>query len=333
MKEGLFAIIVTSKGEITIQLEFEKTPGTVGNFAGLATGKIKNDIRPIGEPYYNGLKFHRVINDFMVQAGCPLGTGTGNPGYKFDDEFNVELKHDRPGILSMANAGPSTNGSQFFITHVETPWLDNKHTVFGHVINGMDIVNSISQNDEIISVNINAIGEKAQAFDPAQAFEDFNKSKADRIKKEKEKELKILNDLSKGFSKTSSGLLYKFEKENNSEKPVSGNKVKVHYKGMLLDGTVFDSSYKRNQPIEFTLGIGQVIKGWDEGISLLGLGDKATFIIPSELAYGQSGAGGVINLVVEDNQLSQNEQNTDFSSGTDFIDFTETNPFGDASNN
>ena len=230
----------------------------------------------------------------MVQAGCPLGTGTGDPGYKFDDEFNVDLKHDRPGILSMANAGPSTNGSQFFITHVETPWLDNKHTVFGHVINGMDIVNSISQNDEIISVNINAIGEKAQAFDPAQAFEDFNKSKADRIKKEKEKELKILNDLSKGFSKTSSGLLYKFEKENNSEKPVSGNKVKVHYKGMLLDGTVFDSSYKRNQPIEFTLGIGQVIKGWDEGISLLGLGDKATFIIPSELAYGQSGAGGVI---------------------------------------
>ena len=294
MKEGLFAIILTSKGEITIQLEFEKTPGTVGNFAGLATGKIKNDIRPIGEPYYNGLKFHRVIKDFMVQAGCPLGTGTGDPGYKFDDEFNGDLKHDRPGILSMANAGPSTNGSQFFITHVETPWLDNKHTVFGHVINGMDIVNSISQNDEIISVNINAVGEKAQAFDPAQAFEDFNKSKADRMKNEKEKELKILNDLSKGFSKTSSGLLYKFEKENNLGKPVSGNKVKVHYKGMLLDGTVFDSSYKRNQPIEFTLGVGQVIKGWDEGISLLGLGDKATFIIPSELAYGQSGAGGVI---------------------------------------
>ena len=294
MEEGLFAVILTSKGEIIIQLEFEKTPGTVGNFAGLATGKIKNDIRPIGEPYYNGLKFHRVINDFMVQAGCPLGTGTGDPGYKFDDEFNVDLKHDRPGILSMANAGPSTNGSQFFITHVETPWLDNKHTVFGHVINGMDIVNSISQNDEIISVDINAVGEKAKAFDPAQAFEDFNKSKADRIKKEKENELKILKDLSKGFSKTSSGLLYKFEKENNSHKPSNGNKVKVHYKGMLLDGTVFDSSFKRNQPIEFTLGVGQVIKGWDEGISLLGIGDKASFIIPSDLAYGAAGAGGVI---------------------------------------
>ena len=291
---GLFATISTSKGEIKIELEFEKTPGTVGNFVGLSLGLINNSIKPLGEAYYNGLKFHRVINDFMIQAGCPLGTGTGDPGYKFDDEFHSELKHDRPGVISMANAGPSTNGSQFFITHVETPWLDNKHAVFGNVIDGMDVVNSISQNDEIISVKINAVGDKAKAFDAAKAFEDFNKSKADRIKKEKENELKILKDLSKGFSKTSSGLLYKFEKENNSHKPSNGNKVKVHYKGMLLDGTVFDSSFKRNQPIEFTLGVGQVIKGWDEGISLLGIGDKASFIIPSDLAYGSSGAGGVI---------------------------------------
>ena len=291
---GLFATISTSKGEIKIELEFEKTPGTVGNFVGLSLGLINNSIKPLGEAYYNGLKFHRVINDFMIQAGCPFGTGTGDPGYKFDDEFHSELKHDRPGVISMANAGPSTNGSQFFITHVETPWLDNKHTVFGNVIDGMDVVNSISQNDEIVSVKINAVGDKAKAFDAAKAFEDFNKSKADRIKKEKENELKILKDLSKGFSKTSSGLLYKFEKENNSHKPSNGNKVKVHYKGMLLDGTVFDSSFKRNQPIEFTLGVGQVIKGWDEGISLLGIGDKASFIIPSDLAYGASGAGGVI---------------------------------------
>ena len=291
---GLFATLSTSKGEIKIELEFEKTPGTVGNFVGLSLGLISNSFKPLGEAYYNGLKFHRVINDFMIQAGCPLGTGTGDPGYKFDDEFHNELKHDRPGVISMANAGPSTNGSQFFITHVETPWLDNKHTVFGNVIDGMDVVNSISQNDEIISIKINAVGDKAKAFDAAKAFEDFNKSKADRIKKEKENELKMLKDLSKGFSKTSSGLLYKFEKENNSHKPSNGNKVKVHYKGMLLDGTVFDSSFKRNQPIEFTLGVGQVIKGWDEGISLLGIGDKASFIIPSDLAYGASGAGGVI---------------------------------------
>tara|TARA_B100001109_G_scaffold178238_1_gene146013 strand:- start:26 stop:958 length:933 start_codon:yes stop_codon:yes gene_type:complete len=294
MKEGLFAQIKTSKGVIEIQLEFEKTPGTVGNFVGLSIGKIKNSNKELGKPYYDGLKFHRVINDFMIQGGCPIGTGTGDPGYKFDDEFNADLKHDKPGILSMANSGPATNGSQFFITHIETPWLDNKHTVFGHVIDGLDVVNSIVQDDEIINIKINAVGEKAQSFDPVKAFENFNKLKEERINEQKKRTEKLLNDLSNGYSKTDSGLMYKFLDNKNSNKPSKGEKVKVHYKGMLLDGTVFDSSFKRNQPIEFTLGIGQVIKGWDEGISLLGVGDKASFIIPSDLAYGESGAGGVI---------------------------------------
>ena len=294
MKEGLFAQIKTSKGVIEIQLEFEKTPGTVGNFVGLSIGKIKNSNKELGKPYYDGLKFHRVINDFMIQGGCPVGTGTGDPGYKFDDEFNADLKHDKPGILSMANSGPATNGSQFFITHIETPWLDNKHTVFGHVIDGLDVVNSIVQDDEIINIKINAVGEKAQSFDPVKAFENFNKLKEERINEQKKRTEKLLNDLSNGYSKTDSGLMYKFLDNKNSNKPSKGEKVKVHYKGMLLDGTVFDSSFKRNQPIEFTLGIGQVIKGWDEGISLLGVGDKASFIIPSNLAYGESGAGGVI---------------------------------------
>lgn len=294
MKEGLFAQIKTSKGVIEIQLEFEKTPGTVGNFVGLSIGKIKNSNKELGKPYYDGLKFHRVINDFMIQGGCPIGTGTGDPGYKFDDEFNADLKHDKPGILSMANSGPATNGSQFFITHIETPWLDNKHTVFGHVIDGLDVVNSIVQDDEIINVTINAVGEKAQSFDPVKAFENFNKLKEERINEQKKRTEKLLNDLSNGYSKTDSGLMYKFLDNKNSNKPKNGEKVKVHYKGMLLDGTVFDSSFKRNQPIEFILGVGQVIKGWDEGISLLGVGDKASFIIPSDLAYGESGAGGVI---------------------------------------
>ena len=294
MKEGLFAQIKTSKGVIEIQLEFEKTPGTVGNFVGLSIGKIKNSNKELGKPYYDGLKFHRVINDFMIQGGCPIGTGTGDPGYKFDDEFNADLKHDKPGILSMANSGPATNGSQFFITHIETPWLDNKHTVFGHVIDGLDVVNSIVQDDEIINIKINAVGDKAQSFDPVKAFENFNKLKEERINEQKKRTEKLLNDLSNGYSKTDSGLMYKFLDNKNSNKPSKGEKVKVHYKGMLLDGTVFDSSFKRNQPIEFTLGIGQVIKGWDEGISLLGVGDKASFIIPSDLAYGESGAGGVI---------------------------------------
>ena len=294
MKEGLFAQIKTSRGVIEIQLEFEKTPGTVGNFVGLSIGKIKNSNKDLGKPYYDGLKFHRVISDFMIQGGCPIGTGTGDPGYKFDDEFNIDLKHDKPGILSMANSGPATNGSQFFITHIETPWLDNKHTVFGHVTDGLDVVNSIAQDDEIINIKINAVGEKAQSFDAVKAFEDFNKLKDARINEQKKRTEKLLNDLSDGYSKTDSGLMYKFLDNKNSNKPTKGEKVKVHYKGMLLDGTVFDSSFKRNQPIEFTLGVGQVIKGWDEGISLIGVGDKASFIIPSDLAYGESGAGGVI---------------------------------------
>ncbi|MBT7528359.1 MAG: peptidylprolyl isomerase [Flavobacteriaceae bacterium] len=294
MKNGLYAIVNTSKGNITLNLEFEKTPATVGNFVALCEGEMKNSSKDLGVPYYNNLKFHRVINDFMVQAGCPLGTGTGNPGYKFDDEFHPELKHDKAGILSMANAGPGTNGSQFFITHVPTAWLDNKHTVFGSVLEGMDIVNTIEQGDEIIDIKISRVGDEANSFNALKSFNDFNESAIQREKEIKENNLKNLNNISKGFEVTTSGLRYKITDKGNGNSAVVGKNVKVHYKGQLIDGTVFDSSFKRNEPIEFTLGIGQVIKGWDEGLALLSEGDKARFIIPSDLAYGEAGAGGVI---------------------------------------
>jgi FKBP-type peptidyl-prolyl cis-trans isomerase len=255
---------------------------------------MKNSSKDLGVPYYNDMKFHRVINDFMIQGGCPSGTGTGNPGYKFDDEFHPELKHDKAGILSMANAGPGTNGSQFFITHVPTSWLDNKHTVFGSVLDGMDIVNSIEQGDEIIAIKISRIGDKANSFNALKSFNNFNESAIQREKEIKENNLKNLNDISKGFEITNSGLRYKITDKGNGSSAIVGKNVKVHYKGQLIDGTVFDSSFKRNEPIEFTLGIGQVIKGWDEGLALLSEGDKARFIIPSDLAYGEAGAGGVI---------------------------------------
>lgn len=165
---GLYAVIDTSKGEIVCRLTYDKTPLTVVNFAGLAEGKLKNSAKPAGTPFYDGLTFHRVIADFMIQGGCPEGTGRGGPGYRFKDEFHRDLRHDRAGVLSMANAGPGTNGSQFFITHRETPHLNNRHSVFGYVVDGQDVVDSIRQGDTIESIRIQRVGPEAQAFDISQ---------------------------------------------------------------------------------------------------------------------------------------------------------------------
>lgn len=294
MQEGLYAQIKTNKGEIMLILHHDKSPGTVANFINLSEGKIKNSHKPMNVPYYDGLKFHRVIPDFMIQTGCPNGTGTGDPGYKFDDEFHPELRHNKPGILSMANSGVSTNGSQFFITHVATNWLDDKHTVFGEVVEGLDIVNEIQQDDVIDSIIILRVGDEAEKWNSTEVFNNFKDKKEILIKQRQLKEQQIIENLSKDFEVTPSGLRYKIINKGNGDSPTKGNKVKVHYKGMLIDETVFDSSYKRNQPIEFNVGIGQVIPGWDEGIMLLKKGEKAKFIIPSNLGYGEAGAGGVI---------------------------------------
>ncbi len=294
MNDGLYAKIKSSKGDILIQLEFEKTPGTVGNFVALAEGTLENSIKPQGQKYYDGLKFHRVIPDFMVQGGCPSGTGTGGPGYQFEDEFHVDLKHDTPGILSMANSGPGSNGSQFFITHVPTPWLDNKHTVFGKVIEGQSIVDAIAQDDIMESVEILSVGKAAEAFNAIEAFRNFEGGREKKIAEAKAKIDTELDKLAAGFEKTESGLRYQILQKGTGAKAEKGKMISVHYKGQLTDGTVFDSSYQRKQPIDFTVGIGQVIKGWDEGLQLLQVGDKARLVIPSNLAYGSQGAGGVI---------------------------------------
>lgn len=294
MNNGLYAKFITSKGNITVSLTFEKTPGTVGNFVALAEGNMDNSAKPQGKPYYDGLKFHRVIPDFMIQGGCPQGTGTGNPGYKFDDEFHPDLKHDGPGVLSMANAGPGTNGSQFFITHVATPWLDNNHTVFGKVIEGQEVVDEIVQGDIINSVEILRIGDEAEKFNAIEAFRTFEGAREKRLEAERAAIAQQLEKVAAGFNETKSGLRYQIIQKGNGKKAEKGNKVLVHYKGQLLDGTVFDSSYKRNQPLEFQVGVGQVIAGWDEGILLLNEGDKARLVILSDLGYGSRGAGGVI---------------------------------------
>ncbi|WP_289045588.1 peptidylprolyl isomerase [uncultured Olleya sp.] len=294
MQDGLYAKFNTTKGEILVALEFEKTPGTVGNFVALAEGSMENEVKPQGTPYYDGLKFHRVIDNFMIQGGCPQGTGSGNPGYKFDDEFHPDLKHSGPGILSMANAGPGTNGSQFFITHVATDWLDGNHTVFGNVVEGQDVVDAIAQGDEITTLEIVRVGAAAEQFNAIEAFRTFEGAREKREAAELEAKRAELDKLAAGFEETKSGLRYQIIQKGSGKKAEKGNQVSVHYKGQLADGTVFDSSYKRNQPLDFQVGVGQVISGWDEGIQLLNVGDKARFVIPSNLGYGARGAGGVI---------------------------------------
>ncbi len=291
--DGVYAVITTKKGDIVLQLEYQKTPLTVTNFVGLAEGAFT------GKPFYDGLKFHRVIADFMIQGGDPQGTGAGGPGYQFADEFDPSLQFTGPGILAMANAGPGTNGSQFFITHVKTDWLNNKHTIFGHVIAGQDVVKAVAQGDTMDKVTIVREGTDAQAFKPTKAkFDELEasaKQKADAAAQAAQAEAeKQIASLVVGFTKTDSGLYYKVTKHGTGAQPKKGQTIQAHYEGRLVDGRVFDSSYARKQPLEFAVGIGQVIPGWDEGLLAMKVGEKRTLVIPPQLGYGARGAGGVI---------------------------------------
>ncbi len=292
--DGLFARFVTSRGEILVQLEFERCPLTVANFVGLAEGGLPNKFRSVGQPYYDGLKFHRVIADFMIQGGDPEGKGSGGPGYQFEDEFHPDLKHDRPGILSMANAGPGTNGSQFFITHVATDWLDGKHTVFGRVIAGQEVVDSVRQGDVLEKLEIHRQGDAAVAFDAPVVFKEFrNKAEKALEMAKAERESEWLHE-SEGAEIKPNGLRIRMLSEGSGPIPSRGQNVSVHYTGRFAGGEVFDSSYSRNKPLQFKAGSGQVIEGWDEAMLYLPEGSKAVLYIPSDLAYGSRGAGGVI---------------------------------------
>lgn len=349
-KEGIFAEIETSKGKIYIKLEYQKTPVTVANFISLVEGTNPQVAEKFkGKRFFDGLKFHRVIKDFMIQGGDPDGNGSGGPGYAFKDEF-TDAKFDRAGILAMANSGPKTNGSQFFITHKDTPWLNGKHTIFGYVITGQDVVNAIAQDDVMTKITITRKGDAAKKFDASGVFGSYFAGKADEDKKEaelkaeankKQAELDAqkkseyaakfgtvmaaksasLANQKQTATKTASGLQYAIIKKGEGKKPADGTQVYIHYAGYLEDGSLFDSSYEdvnktygkfdqgradQNgyQPFPFQYGNkGGLIPGFLEGLNLLSFGDKAVFFIPSNLGYGERGAGNVIppnsNIIFE----------------------------------
>lgn len=329
LPDGLYAEIETKKGKILLQLEFEKTPITVANFVSLAEGtntlvneKYKN------KKYYDGLTFHRVEANFMIQGGDPDANGSGGPGYKFKDEFREDLKMDKAGTLAMANAGPGTNGSQFFITHNETNYLNGRHTVFGHVIKGQEVVNKIAATDKIIKVKIIRKGEDAKKFEAFKVFKNSLDAEVAAKGANEVKYAKVISDkaiyllaLKSKAIKTESGLMYTIVSKGNGKKPANGTTFYFHYAGFFENGNLFDSSYENvsrdfgkfdqnramqngYQPFPFQAGKKDgMIPGFIEGLEKMSFGDKAIVFIPSNLAYGPQGAGEVIppntNLIFE----------------------------------
>ena len=312
LQDGVYAKMETSKGELIIQFFDQDAPVTVANFVGLAQGTIENKAKAKGVPFYDGIVFHRVIKDFMIQGGDPDGIGTGGPGYDFEDEFDASLVHDKKGVLSMANSGPRTNGSQFFITEVSTPWLDNRHSIFGQVVEGLDVVDSIANvektpNDKpvvpvvIEKVEIARKGDKYAKYDGVEAFEtakaNHSKKQAEaeaKVKAEKDAEIARQKELEAKALSTPSGLKYVILEEGTGAKPVQGDDIKVHYTLRLNDGEKLDSSYDRSQPLDATVGVTGLIQGWMEALTMFNRGSKVFLIIPSDLGYGSRGASGVI---------------------------------------
>jgi cyclophilin family peptidyl-prolyl cis-trans isomerase len=301
-KDGVFALMETSRGIIVLELFYKQTPLTVTNFVGLAEGTLS---AANGKPFYNGLKFHRVISkgngddqDFMIQGGDPKGNGTGGPGYQFADEFVDSLKFNKAGLLAMANSGPATNGSQFFITIVPTDWLSGKHTIFGQVLgNGQEIVNATKQGDLIKSITIVRQGADAAKFSATQ--KDFDALASAAAKKTSDAAARragsanAASQLLSGATRSPEGIYYLTTKEGKGNKTGLGKSVSVQYKGYFLDRTVFDSSEGR-APLDFTTGREQMIKGFDKMVQDMKLNEKRTFVLPPAEAYGANGAGGVI---------------------------------------
>ncbi|MFH0975275.1 MAG: peptidylprolyl isomerase [Spirochaetota bacterium] len=311
-KPGMYMEFKTNTGDFLCELYYKEVPLMVSNIVGLTEGTREftdpASGKPAKRPFYNGLIFHRVIDGFMIQGGDPMGNGRGGPGYKLIDQISRNLKHNSEGMLSMANAGPDTNGSQFFITLAPTPHLDGKHAIIGKVVEGMDIVKKIGKvkkdrsdkpSEDVImkEVKIVRIGEEAKAFDAEKEFAKKNNIEKNRQgDKQKEAEifLKKLGVDTAKIQTTKSGLQYYVSKPGSGEKPAKGKTIIAHYAGYLTNGQKFDSSYDRKQPFSTAIGVGRVIPGWDEAFLAMGKGEKRVLIIPYQLAYGEQGYPGVI---------------------------------------
>lgn len=319
LSDGIYAKFMTNRGEILVKLYADAAPMTVANFVGLAEGDFTfSDSIHFDKPYFDGLKFHRVISkangdggDFMIQGGDPQGTGQGGPGYKFYDEFVDSLQFEHPGVLAMANAGPATNGSQFFITIVPTPWLNGKHTIFGNVMQGQNVVDSTLVNDTIKKIEIVRVGKEysKKRWDATKIFAEkyaVDKKAEDAKVEAMNKIAAMSQDEYKKFAyeralklypkaqQSESGLIYEIIQAGDAQKIQAGSKIKVHYTGKFLDGKIFDSSVQRGQPLEFTYKTQGMIPGFDEGLGMLGKGGKAILVIPYYLAYGAMGRPGAI---------------------------------------
>ncbi|MEZ4779554.1 MAG: peptidylprolyl isomerase [Flavobacteriaceae bacterium] len=320
LEKGLYAEFVTNKGTFVAKF-YEETPLTVANFIELSQGThpLVDSIYK-GKPFFNGLTFHRIIKDFMIQGGDPLGTGSGNPGYKFPDEFNDALKHSKKGILSMANSGPGTNGSQFFITLKDTPWLDGKHSVFGEIVLGQEVVDSIGSVatskpgdkpvDPVIIQQVNIISKEITA--PSFTVE---MEKMEAIQKEKEAEmLKIaastvaaMDALKNQAETLPSGLQIYWNHKGKGMKPADGSNILINYNGYFADGRLLDTSseevarkynafdHRRADSNQYGPTLAQysqnaqLIAGFKEGLLQMSVGDKITVFIPSHLGYGAQG--------------------------------------------
>jgi len=327
LEDGVYAEFKTNKGIFIAKLHHEDTPLTVSNFVDLAEGNNEMvDSVYKGKKFYNGLTFHRIIKDFMLQGGDPLGTGSGSPGYTFPDEFVDSLKHAKKGILSMANSGPATNGSQFFITLKETPWLDGKHTIFGEIVEGQALVDSIGLvetskpgDKPVVPVIINELNILRIGNVKLASFKEGMEVNEKKMQEEQAAMLKIASETAEVLAtqkekaeELPSGLKILFTEKGDGVQPAEGTKILMNYAGYLENGTLFDSNIEEvakrydvwdhrradgggyaPTPSDYSKDA-RLIPGFREGLLSMSIGDKATIFIPAHLAYGERGIPNVI---------------------------------------